>query len=111
MDLSDIRGMSATKLKQLSAEIKGELVRRSGEGLLVEDRGGEWRCDTPAGGALLVVDWAVHERSYKKWYPSLEAAEAALISLIGDTPLQDGKLYADLTAPGCNTSAAWVEAR
>lgn len=89
------------------------LARVSGRGQLLWDREGT-HTETPATGAVLVVDWAIADRSYGEWYPSVERARAALEQIAtqhgrvveGDT----GRgLYVDLTAPGCHTSRAYVD--
>lgn len=42
------------------------------------------------------------------WYPTREAALAALMKLAGDTPIKNGR-YVDLTVPGCLPSSATIE--
>lgn len=66
--------------------------------------------DQPPGGATLTVEWAIHEHSYRAWYPSTEQAKAALLAVAyeNDTvPAPDG-LHVGLTSPGCHSSRAYV---
>lgn len=87
----------------------GQLAEFAGVPLVIEQRG-EHLNDIPAGGALLEVSWAVANQSYTEWYPSVEAAKAALLKLArseGRAPAEDG-MYVDLTASGCHSSSAWV---
>lgn len=94
------------------ATLEGQLYVLSGKGLEIY-RGPDKIRDIPPGGALLDVSWAVSDQSYQEWYPTTEAAKAALLALArkeGCTPSDNG-LYVDLTSPGCQPSSAWVTRR
>ena len=94
----DLTSMTTEALTQLAADVRGEMSRRAGKPLLA------WRgsnCDAgesyhiPAGGALLCDRPAIGgDRSSDYWYPSLDAANAALRLSAGDSTVvvrEDGK--------------------
>lgn len=90
-------------------EIDARLAQLAGEPLVLESCGYEYG-DPPVGGATLSVDWAVTNKSYVEWYPTAEAARAALLALAreyGCRPREDG-WYVDLTALNCDHSSAHV---
>lgn len=75
-----------TTVEAIRAEIsrlEGELSRLSGKPLIIYDQGGSYyeNCDIPAGGALLTYSPAISEYGYQEWYPTLEAAKAALLKM------------------------------
>jgi hypothetical protein len=104
--------LSLEELAQLETDIDAERHRRRGTPLRVWDRDGER--PYPSGGAILHVQWAVADHSYSDWYPTLEAANAALeIIAAGHERLverRDRGYYVDLTLSGCHGSSAWVAA-
>jgi hypothetical protein len=111
---SRLSSMSLDGLSALEAEIAGERARRAGTGIEIRNGRDGDVADAPDGGAVLRVRWAVEEQSTDTWYPSSEAAEAALIALArahGRVPSRnsDGRFAVDLTCNGCCTSNAWVE--
>jgi hypothetical protein len=108
-----IRRMGARNVNDVRSEItklESELAALAGEPLLIWDgRNGDVR-DCPPGGARLYVSWAINDRSYEEWYPTTEAAKAALLKLAhanGRVPDDQG-MHVDLTAPGCHSSSARV---
>jgi hypothetical protein len=99
------------------AALRGELAELSGEPIETWNGIADYIADPPPGGAFLdfriAGDWVNSQYSYQKWYPSVEAAKAALLKLAqreGRVPDRDG-FHVDLTAPGCQTSQAWVTRR
>ena len=60
---------------------------------------------------MLYVEMAVEDASYVEWYPSVDAAKAALAMVAGDSRVERGGAYVDLTVAGCSRSEAWVETR
>jgi hypothetical protein len=112
-DEMDLSTMDLGALSALQAQIDGELARRAGESRCVRRGDERYRC--PPGGALLCVRPAVGgDRNADYWYPSLEAANAALRrgwpkSEIGPSARDQEALYVDYTAAGCDSSTAWTE--
>lgn len=104
---------TAEQIRTEISTLTAELATISGEPLRVWDGTLGDLADTPPGGALLHVSWAVSDHSYEEWYPNAEAAKAALLALAldnGTTPDADG-WRVDLTSPGCHQRRAWVERR
>lgn len=104
---------TAEEIRSEIANLKGELAALAGEGLEVWNGLDGGVADTPEGGATLTVEWAISDRSYMAWYPTTEAAKAALLKVAADNhcvPSDDG-FYVDLTAQGCHSSKAYVTRR
>jgi hypothetical protein len=105
--------LEVDSLRAVRALLDGVIQARTGEPLDVWDgREGRLR-DTPPGGALLCVEWAVSDHSYTRWYPTLDGAKAALL-LLADKEgrgVTDNEMKVDLTSPGCVESRAYVVAR
>lgn len=78
------------------AELRGQLSAIAGEGLLISsDAGSDWEDynDQPAGGATLRERSPISGQNQLVWYPSVEAARAALLELCliaGTVPSEDG---------------------
>jgi hypothetical protein len=105
--------LSLDELTKLEASIAGERARRAGEPLEIYSRGVQ-HASPPAGGFCLHVRWAISDQSYVDWYPTLEAATAAIESLAKSegrvVDHRDGHFPSvDLTVPGCISSDAWVQ--
>lgn len=86
--LAELAGWeSAAELDPVAAiraeitRLERELSRLSGEVITIWHGSGGESHDVPPGGALLTVEWAVSDQSYCEWYPTLEGAKAALLSL------------------------------
>lgn len=93
---------------ELRAAIVNGLAQGSGKGVCVwTGREGDIQ-PTPSTGALLRVDWAVSDRSYMDWYPTVEQARAALATLAAQYDRVAYNDYLDLTAPGGVDSSARV---
>lgn len=104
---------TAEEIRSEIANLKGELAALAGEGLEVWNGLDGGVADTPEGGATLTVEWAISDRSYTAWYPTTEAAKAALLKVAADNhcvPSDDG-FYVGLTAQGCHSSKAYVTRR
>ena len=82
-------------------------------------RDGWWCAALPTSGAILHVNFAVRDASYKIWFSTHDLARAALEALAANygatvAPMRIGKQHiedsADLTpVPGNIESDAWVE--
>lgn len=109
----DLTKMSTDELNDLQAALKGELARRSGKPVLIAQGEEEYEC--PPGGAILFDRPAIGgDRNRDEWYPTLDAANAALLEMAAGrlvTRRADGGLYLDYTVNGCRESRAWVRAR
>lgn len=81
---SDGRYVSAVlTVDQIRAEIsrlEAELATISGDPLIIWEHGETFH-DIPPGGALLTYAPALSEYGYEHWYPTIEAAKAALLKL------------------------------
>ncbi len=100
--------MSTAELRSILAEINGELTRRANGSIPIWDgRNGQVGV-APSGGALLEVEWAVKDQSYQDWYPSEDAALAALHILAASHGRVPVNGQVDLTARGCHASYAVV---
>lgn len=101
---------TAEQIREQISALEAELVTLSGEPLLIwTGRDGDV-ADCPEWGATLTVLWAVEDHSYCEWYPTTEAAKAALLRVArsnGTTP-SEGGFSVDLTVPGCHSSRAYV---
>jgi hypothetical protein len=108
----DLTKLTLDELSTLEASIAGERSRRSGEPLEIYSRCVQ-HASPPAGGYCLHVRWAVEDQSYVDWYPTLEAATAAIEALAKSegrvVDYREGYLPSvDLTVPGCHPSSAWI---
>lgn len=112
--MSTTNGTPDTRVASIRSKIaalEGELAAIEGKPLRLYDGHYGQVHDTPQGGAILHVQWAISDQSYEDWYPTTEAAKAALLRLArdcGTAPDATG-FHVDLTAPGCHQSSAWVE--
>ncbi len=95
------------------AALEGELARLSDEPILIWSSWHGDCADIPPGGALLTVSWAGPAESTTRWYPSLEAAKAALllIARAEETAPDESGLNVDLTRHGCGSSRAYITRR
>jgi hypothetical protein len=95
--------------KALETDIDAERQRSVGP-LRIWDREVDRPC--PSGGAILHVRWAVGGYSYDEWYPTIQAANAALEILAAKNGRQVDRsnlgYSVDLTLSGCHSSSAWV---
>jgi hypothetical protein len=109
----DLTKLTLDELSELEASIAGERSRRSGEPLEIWN-GREGQIATrPPGGFILKCSWAIEDQSYADWYPTEEAAIAALEALAKSerrvvTRREGYWPSVDLTAPGCYPSRAWI---
>jgi hypothetical protein len=104
--------MSVAELGELDALIVAARARRAGEPIEIYSRCVQ-HASPPAGGYCLHVRWAISDQSYVDWYPTLEAATAAIEALAK----REGRVVdkregywpsVDLTCPGCHPSRAWI---
>lgn len=103
---------------KIIAAVRAAMAKTSGEGLQVWNGRDGRLMTTPTTGAVLSVQFAMHDRSYELWFASREAAVAALAGFaaqherlmdVWDEPNHAGRIaYVDLTAPGCHSSYASV---
>lgn len=109
--LPDISGLSVDGLRRLQAAIKGRITEMSEDSLVIWTGDDGDVADCPKGGVILRQRWAAGGRhDMDEWYPSLQAAKAALLDLAkanGRTPSPNG-CYVDLTREGCHSSGAWI---
>lgn len=98
-------------VEEIRAEIsrlEADLSCLSGEPLDLEYH------DLPEGGAILEYAPAVSEYGFQHWYPTLQAAKAALLKMARDSgtvPDSDG-LHADMSPPAAQYSTrAWITRR
>lgn len=104
---------SSRTVEEIRAEIanlKGELASLSGTGLEIWNGrdGGVNEC--PDGGAVLSEVWALDEHSKDIWYPTAEAAKAALALLAEEhhSAVDGSGFNLDLTAYDSHDSRAYV---
>jgi hypothetical protein len=99
----------AEELRMLRVAIDGELARRAGTGLVVTE-GGRYVADVPPGGAMLHVSWCTSDGPDETWFPSVDAARAALVRLADEShrAVSVVGLSVDLTPQGCVESSACV---
>lgn len=73
--------LTVESIRRSISRLEGELSRLTGQPILIWHGAGADPIDIPPGGALLTVNCAISDQSYCEWYPSLESAKAALLSL------------------------------
>lgn len=98
----DLSALTIEQLKTLQTNICGELAKRSTT--FIDLR----YSDKPEGGAVFYDRPAIGgDRNEDLWFPTLEAANAHLVSMAGDYSVKfrkDGTTYCDYTHPGCSGS-------
>jgi len=115
VNTADTTFATVESIRSQITELEGQLSTLAGEGLPIWSGrdGGIYFQDMPTGGATLTVEWAVSDHSYEDWYPTTEAAKAALLELARANfrAVNENGFEADLTAPGCHDSRAYVTRR
>ena len=96
----DFKNMTTAKLRQMRIDIDAHLKARSGKG--VNLAGSEW----PSYGAVL-RDAPASGGDSDTWFPTTEAAQAALALMTG--VLTPNGMSLDYTARGCSSSMAWIQ--
>ena len=98
----DLSKLTVEQLKALHTEIAGELAKRAGEYINLR------YSDTPKGGAVFYDRPAAgRDLNMDLWFPTLDAANAFLVDRAGAHRVsvrEDGTMYCDYTARGCNSS-------
>lgn len=101
----NLQPLTLAELDTLESDISAERARRAGHPLNITSRDIDRPC--PSYGWLLDVTWAVSDLSYVDWYPTEDAARAALHQLAAGTACVEGDTV-DLTSPGCHYSGASI---
>jgi len=106
----NLNTLSLDDLYALKIALEGEFARRAGKSVTIS-RGCE-DFERPPGGAILYDRPAIGgDRNSAEWYPTIEAANAALIAMAGGRVIDDrndGGKSLDYTANGCQESRAWT---
>lgn len=104
----DLSKYTVPQLTQLQTQIRAELVRRAAGAICLGDNE-----RVPRGGAILKDRPAIGgDRNTDTWYPTIEAANAALAAMAGNLKVNDrgnGAMMLDYTVRGCQDSLAWTE--
>ena len=106
----DLERLTDRKLRQLRADIDGEVARRFPPN---EVMGVPVRIAIPAGGVLLHVELPDNNLITCDWFPDIRVAKLALnifADQLGLEVFNDG-FSLDLTVPGGSPSKAWLEER
>lgn len=70
---------TVTEIRAEITRLEGELSRLSGQPIRIWDGEQGYYADVPPGGALLDIETGNASQAVQWWYPSLEAAKAALL--------------------------------
>jgi hypothetical protein len=110
MDRTTTNTRTVEDIRANIAALEGELATLAGKPLQIWNREVGDLHDQPPGGATLTCEWANSQYDSAEWFPTTEAAKAALLQLArqkGCVPDEDG-FRVDLTHPGCHGSSAYV---
>ena len=107
----DVNGLSSDELNRLESAIHARRAVLAGTGLTIWTQQDGTVEDCPDYGAVLSCRWAHSDQDDDVWYPTVEAALAALDAIArGHGRLRaPGDVFVDLTSPGCHSSEAWVQ--
>jgi hypothetical protein len=104
----NLSALSLEELTQLDAAIAGELSVRSGTSLTIRTSDGEYVQSPPAGGAFLHIYFCTDQSESIDWYPSVDAARAALVRLGKAHHRACEGDYLNLSTAGCYPSWAQI---
>jgi hypothetical protein len=108
MAQTNLSTLSLEELGRLDAAIAGELAARADRSLTIRTSDGEYVQSPPAGGALLHIYFCTDPTASIDWYPSVNAARAALAALGKARHRAVDGDYLDLTVAGCHPSYAKI---
>lgn len=106
----NLENITIEQLSELETAIDAERARRAGSGLAIRTDAGEEVRDPPPGGALLTMYFCTDRSESIDWYPTVDAAMAALSRLARAHGRKVDGHFVDLTVPGCYQSYARVDA-